>query len=212
MARRNRTPDTGDLRAVSEYYKLNTKAVDDLVTADVTNSPKVSEEELRKYRSGSKLKLSDWLKAVLIKAWFAGSVCFFFLWGLGTYITNQLDMLLVVGAALGVVKDLLENNIFRFYAETPGANDRFMMFPQKKYVTLFLNILYGYLILFCVFMTYNMINAVAVGITGDAENIPLGVGPILFGIFSMVYDMLFLLIKRTAKKIIIDAKSAQYNP
>ena len=37
-----------------QYYRLNTKAVDDLVNADVSNSPEVSREELNKYRSGPK--------------------------------------------------------------------------------------------------------------------------------------------------------------
>lgn len=211
MAKRARTPNTGDLRAVSEYYKLNTKAVDDLVTADVSNSPKVSEEELRKYRSGSKIKLSSVVKAVLVKAWFAGAVCFFFLWGLGLYITDQLDMLVVVGAALGFVIDLLENNVLRFFAETPGAYDRFMMFPQKKYSSLILNVLYGYLILLFVFMTYNVLNAAVISVTGETGTIPIGVGPILFGLLSMAYDFMFIAIKRTAKKIISDAKKASEN-
>ena len=42
----------------TDYYRLKTKAVDDLVSADVTNSPKVSREELNKYRSGPKVRVS----------------------------------------------------------------------------------------------------------------------------------------------------------
>ena len=115
----------------SEYYRLHSKAVNDLINANEENSPAVSEEELRKYRSGSKLRVSDWVKAVFIKFWFSGSVCFFIFWGLGTYVQAKLDMMLIMAIALGVVTDLLENNLYRFYAPTVGANDRWMMFPKK---------------------------------------------------------------------------------
>ncbi len=194
-------------RDAASYYKLHTRAVDDLIHADESNSPPVSEEELRKYRSGSRLKLSDTLKAVLIKLWFAGAVCFFILWGLGTYVTAQLDMMLILGIALGVVKDLLENNVFRFFAKEEGDNDRWMMFPQKKYATFFLNILYSYVILLCVFLTYNLINIVILKITGDSSGtVPLGVEPILFGTFCMAFDLLFIGMKRLLRRIVSDAR------
>ena len=62
-----------DIDRQTDYYKLNTKAVDDLVSANEANSPKVSEAELRSYKSGPKLKIADWVKIVFIKAWFAGA-------------------------------------------------------------------------------------------------------------------------------------------
>ncbi len=190
------------------YYKLNTRAVDDLVSASRENAPKVSPAELRKYRSGPRIKVADWVKAVLLKVWFSGMVCFFFLWGLGTYVSDQLDMLVIVGLALGFVTDLLVNPIFRFYAKTPGGNDRWMMFPQKRYVSLPLNVLYAFLLLFCVVTTYNGINALL--LMGDTarDTVPLGVEPILFGVFTMGWDMLFIGAKRLFKRILSDAKNS----
>lgn len=201
-----RTPR--QLRDYADYYKLNTKSVDDLVTANKENSPQVSEAELRKYRSKLGIQLPEWLKAVLIKAWFAGAVCFFVFWGLGIYIPNMLDMLLVFGAALGFVTDLLVNNIFRFYAVTPGANDRWMMFPKKNYLFLLANVLYAFVLLICVYFLYQIINGILVGFTGKPDSVPLGVEPILFGVFYMGFDMLFLTVKSTLKKILSDAKSS----
>ncbi len=193
-------------RAAADYYKLNVKAVDDLVSASRENAPPVSEAELRKYRSGLRIRVPDWLKAVLLKAWFAGMVCFFFLWGLGTYVSDQLDMLLIVGLALGFATDLFTNPIFRFYAKTPGANDRWMMFPQRRYVSLPLNVLYAFLLLFCVVTTYNAVNMALLAMTGAKDTVPLGVEPVLFGLFTMGWDMLFLGMKRMIRKIIRDAK------
>ena len=80
MAKRNKTTGRDEIRSAQEYYKLHSKAVDDLVTADESNSPEVPEEELRKYRSRTRLQLGDTFKALLLKFWFNGSVCFFFFW------------------------------------------------------------------------------------------------------------------------------------
>ena len=55
------------LREISDYYKLNTKAVEDLVGASKENSPEVPREELEKYRTKSRIPLPRWLKAVLLR-------------------------------------------------------------------------------------------------------------------------------------------------
>ena len=196
------------LREISDYYKLNTKAVDDLVGANKENSPQVPREELEKYRSASGIRLPRWLKAVLLKAWFAGAACFFIFWGLGLYLTNLLDMMLVFGLVLGLVTDLLVNNIFRFAAQVPGENDSWMMFPKKGMGSFFLNILYSYFLLFCVYCLYQGINAVITGISGQVDSVPVGVEPILFGLFFMGFDLLFLGLKHLAKNILSDAKAS----
>lgn len=211
MARNKKnTPlrSTQQLREISDYYKLNTKAVDDLVSANAENSPEVPMEELQKYRSKSGLHLPGWLKAVLLKAWFAGAACFFIFWGLGLYLTNLGDMLLVFGLALGLVTDLLVNNILRFAAATPGENDGWMMFPKKGMGSFFLNILYGFFLLFCVYTLYQLINSAFVSLTGRSDTVPLGVEPILFGLFYTGFDLVFIGLKHLAGRILSDAKLA----
>ena len=208
MARKQKNPPRETPKSAADYYKLNIKAVDDLVTADRDNSPKVSEAELRKYRSGPKIRLSESLKALLIKFWFNGATCFFFLWGLGAYLHSWLDQMVVLALALGAVTDLLTNNVFRFYARTPGTNDRWMMFPQRAFYTLPLNLLYAGLLLFLVMTTYNVVNAAIIGITGAKDTLPLGVGPILFGVFTTAWDILLIRIKHTAQSVLSDARRA----
>ncbi len=196
-----------DARAASDYYKLHTKAVDDLVNADISNSPVVSEEELDKYRSKHKLKLPMWLKAILLKAWFYGAVCFFFMWGLGGYVADQLDLFVITAIALGMVTDLMVNTIFRHFAETEGANDRWMMIPQKGLPSFFWNILYAFVVLFLVATLYNVINIVVLSITGAKDTVALGVEPILFGLFYMGIDMGLISMKHLLKRIISEAKA-----
>ena len=210
MAGKKRRAVPEENRASSDFYKLHSRAINDLITANEENSPEVSEEELRQYRSGPKLRLSDWLKAILIKWWFAGSVCFFIFWGLSSYVSARLDLLLIFGIALGVVTDVLTNNILRYYAKKRGGNDRWMMFPKKQYVTFFLNILYAFVLLLCVDFLYNLINLAFLAAGGNAMT--LGVGPILFGVIYTAVDLLFISMKRLFVRIVSDAKESAKKP
>ena len=205
MSKKKKASPDEEVEKQSDYYDLKTKAVDDLVTADESNSPEVSKEELRRYRSGPKLQVADWVKLLLIKAWFAGAVCFFFIWGLGGYLADQLDLLFVTGFALGTVTDLLTNPMLRFFERTPGEHSAWMMFPKKGFVTLPLNILYGYVVLGLVYTLYTAINAVIARITGDFEHVALGVEPILFGVFCLGVDLLLLQAKHLLVRIFRDA-------
>ncbi|MBE7003347.1 MAG: hypothetical protein E7425_03555 [Ruminococcaceae bacterium] len=203
--RDKRGADGQETRSAADYYKLHTDAVNDLVNADESNSPEVPEEELRRYRSGPRLRLADWAKLLFVKMWFAGSVCFFIFWGLGGYVSDRLDLLLIFGIALGVVTDLLTNNALRFLAKSRGGADRWMMFPRKGYLSFPLNILYAFLPLLCVDMLYTLLN-LAITAAQGADARPLGVGPILFGVFYTGFDLLFILIKRTLCAVVADAK------
>ena len=180
----------------AEYYKLKTQAVEDLVTANEENSPQVPEEELRAYRSGPKMKMADWLKMLLIKAWFAGAVCFFFIWGLGVMLNSELDILFVTGMALGMVTDLLTNPVLRFFEKTPGENARWIMVTRRGTSGLLLNVLYGYVVLALVYGLYNGINLLANLLMGTEKTVVLGVEPILFGLFCLGVDLLLLRLKR----------------
>ena len=199
-------------RDAAEYYRLKKQAVEDLVTADESNSPAVSREELDKYRSRRHRKLPMWLKVALIKAWFYGSVCFFFIWGLGGYLADQLDLFFVTAIALGMVTDLLINTLFRYYAETDGANDRWMMIPRRGVAGFFLNIVYAFVVLALVVLVYNVINRLILSVTHETDTIPLGVGPILFGLFYMGIDTGLIALKHLLGRIVADAKEQAAAP
>ena len=68
--------------------------------------------------------------------------------------------------------------------------------------------LYAFLLLFLVVTTYNVINSALIAVTKAEDKIPLGVEPILFGLFTMGWDMLLLGAKRMVKSMVADAKTA----
>lgn len=192
---RRRQPPKPEVEREADYYKLNTKAVQDLVEANEENSPEVSPEELRKYQGRQKFKMSEWVKMLLIKFWFPASVCFFFLWGLGGYMADMLDTLFVTAIALGIVTDLLTNNVLRYFEKTKGAADRFIMVTKRGFISFPLNILYGFVVLLLVFLLYNGVNMALAAITGNRDVVFLPVEPIGFGLFCLGVDMLLIQIK-----------------
>lgn len=204
--KRNDRGQKPEVEKQTDYYKLKTEAVDDLVTASEENSPQVSEEELRAYRSGPKVKVADWMKTLFIKFWFAAAVCYFFFWGLGGLLPSVLDQLVVTGMALGIVTDLLTNPALRFLEKTKGENARWMMVSRKTYSGFFLNILYAYVVLFLVFTLYNVINVAAIQLTGaPGDQVVLGVEPILFGLFYLGFDLLLIKMKHMLSGMIRNA-------
>ena len=193
--------------SAASYYELKTQAVEDLVNANAENSPPVSREEIRKYTSRGRLKVADWVKLLAVKWWFAAAVCFFIIWGLGTYVPHLLDLLVITGVALGFVTDLLTNNVLRFIAPTKGANDRWMMYPKKGFISLPLNLLHAGVVLFLVYTAYNALNVLIISLGGmEADAVPLGVEPILFGLLYLGFDMLLITLKHVAQNMLRDAE------
>jgi len=165
-------------QAEKDYYKLNTDAVNRLATANAENARKVSDKEIEKYKSSKLGSIPVWVKALFIKFWFAGAVCFFFYWGLAMYLNSWLDQMFVFGVGLGIVTDLLTSNILKFISSSDKEYYPYMMFKSGKYWTFVANILYAFILLYLTYSIYNLLH--------------LDVEPILFGIIYTALDMLFI--------------------
>ena len=205
MAKKKQQQKQEEEKSTASYYQLKTDAVERLVNAK--NAPAVSDAEIKKYTSKRKFNIPEWLKIVLVKFWFSGAICYFFLWGLGIYIQG-LDLMFALAVGLGVANDLLVNRLLRFLEPYEGDFDKWKMVTVKKFWSIFINVLYSGVVLYCVFETYYVINALLgvdanVG-ASEAESM-LGVEPILFGLLYMGFDILLIKIKHTFIKIFRDA-------
>lgn len=206
----NKKAPSPEKKETGNPYNLNIDAVNRLAEAD--NMPLPKNQKLRdpgkKYRSGFLDKIPGPIKALFVKFWFNGAVCFFIFWGLGILIPSMENMIIIMGLVLGMVTDIFVNNIFRFFAVVPGENDKWMMFPKKKYINFFLNIIYAFFILGTVISIYEGINSMGNALHGTTGVIYLGVEPVMFGIFYMGIDMLLITIKNVFVRIIQDAKDS----
>ena len=191
-------------RSVASYYRLKIDAVERLVNAK--DAPEVSDKEIKKYTS-KKFSIPTWVKILFVKFWFSGAICYFFLWGLGIYIQG-LDLMFALAVGLGAANDLMVNKLLRYFAPSEGEFDKWMMVTVRKFWSIFVNVLYSGVVLYCVFQTYYVINML-MGVNenvgaSEAESM-LGVEPILFGLFYMGFDVLLIKIKHTLIKIFRDA-------
>ena len=207
MSKKNTNNSKSSIDKTSNHYKLNTKAVDRLVNADKKDySQQTLKDPAKAYRSGFLDRIPSSVKSFFIKFWFFGAICYFIFWGLGIFVPNLEDMIIILSISLGLVTDILVNNILRFIETVPGENRKWMMFPQKRYWTLFANIIYSFVIIFCVSWTFNNINAVINIISGTEKIAYWQVEPIAFGLMCIGYDLAFIGLKRLVISIINDAK------
>ena len=207
MAKKNnKEKHTESKTSTQDYYKLKTGAVDRLVNVEKKAYPKTNVDPGKQFRSSALSNVPNWIKVLFVKFWFNGAVCFFIFWGLGLYVTNMLDMIVVLAIVLGMVTDILVNNALRFAESYEGQNSKWMMFPKKRYWTFFANIIYAFVILMCVIWFYNIINTIGNSIAGTTDKVFIGVEPILFGISYMLFDLGFVGIKNTFISIVSDAR------
>ena len=111
-----------------------------------------------------------------------------------------------------MVTDLLINTLLRHFAETDGANDRWMMIPRRGVAGFFMNILYGFLVLGLTDVFYNAVNVAILSVTHQTDTVPLGVEPILFGLLCMGIDTGLIALKHLLGRIFSDAKAKASAP
>ncbi len=178
-------------QALEDYYDLKTDAVQALVNADTEEIPQYSQEELNKYRTRSPIRIPEVALVCLAKWWFAGAMYYFC--GFGLSLSHWVDMLIIYSIVLGMVNDLLTNNLLRFFEKQPGDANRWLMVTRKGVPGMLLNILYTVPVIFAVWGMYEIVKAVATGIAGGP--VTVGAEPLSFGLFVLLADLAFLGIK-----------------
>lgn len=198
--------DNNKKSSKTNNYSLKSDAVNRLANADKLEIPPEmrSKDPGKQFRSGFLDKIPPVVKSLFIKFWFYGAVCFFIFWGLS--ITDSLDALVIMSVVLGVVSDIFIDNILRFIETVPGENAKWMMFPKKRYWTFIANIIYAFPVFFCVRCIYLVINTL-----GTPIGFYLGVEPIMFGIFYVCVDLIFVSMKNLFVTIVNDAKNKVNN-
>lgn len=209
---------------IENFYDLKVDKVDELVAALKDETPEDAANDLTMFisdctgdddpknftRSGRKKKFDPyktdflgkipvWVKALFIKWWFAGVVCYFVMFGLQSLMNSPTeDAILFTGIVLGLVVEVLVNPLFRYMERGEKEYDNYTMFPFpfKAYWTFFTNVLYYVLVLVCVYFGFYFgLNELINYINGTTGAIPLGVEPLLFGTFCVITDMIFIGIK-----------------
>lgn len=201
MAKKKKIKET----TIEDFYDLKVDKVDELVAAlkgedtseygevsmkisDCTGDGKGGNKEFNPYRTDFLSKVPTFLKALFIKWWFAGVVCFFVNMGLGVYVTATADLILLDGIVLGLVVEVFVNPLFHFMETDRREYDDYMMFPFpfKAYWTFFTNVLYYVGIAVIVNFVYNFINDFMFS---------FAIEPLSWALITVAADMIFIGIK-----------------
>ncbi len=213
---------------IENYYDLKVDKVDELVyilkndaapddgkevsynVKDCIGQEAAEQGEKKEYnKSGAKQfnpykldrlsRVPTWIKALVIKFWFAGMVCYIIGMGLGSIISSNENRIILTGVVLGVVVDVLANPAMYYFQSSDREYDPYIMFPFpfKKYWTFFTNIIYYVFVAFVVTYMYQGLNMLIDIISGTQgqQNINVGVEPLLYGLFTVIADMAFIGIK-----------------
>lgn len=221
--------------SIENFYDLKTKEMDELVaalkgetpedapvptaniaeiTGEAQEGKKAGKAEFDPYKRDKFSRMFPfWLKALFIKFWFFGLVCYFVLMGLGTLfvgsdgnisVQKSWDLYVLCGLVSGVVVDCFVNPIFRMMESDRKEYNYFMMFPFpfKKIWTFFANLVYYLGVMALVALFYELI----FGVLNISEFI--GVEPLGFGLACLIVDMALIgikdlivfLVKRAVKK------------
>ena len=208
MAKKKLADKKRENAAIDRAYDLHIDAIDDLVGANEENSPGVKEEEIKKYRKDILGKLPVFIKALFIKFWFNGAICYFIFFGLVYYIQNMLDRLVVLAVGMGFINDLLVKNILLYFDNGNGYAD-WTLFPYKRYWTLFANVVYSFVLTAFVVIVYFGINYLING--AEKTVFEIRVEPVLFALINLLGDLMFIGLKQLFLRIVSDANEKLKN-
>ena len=214
---KNKNPET----TIENYYDLKVEKIDELVAAlkddggnsfadDVNYAMNQSmgvydpqnvkrngkEKEFDPYKTDFLGRIPCWLKALFVKFWFAAAVCYFVTWGIKDI--TALDSLVLTGAVLGIIVDVMVNPAMRFMETDKREYNNYMMFPFpfKAFWTFFTNIIYYVIVVFLAYSVFYFgINEFCNYISGTSEYTYLAVEPLFFGVATLIIDMIFIGIK-----------------
>ena len=200
MAKKKKIKET----TIEDFYDLRVDKVEELVAAlkgedtsdygevsmnisEITGDGKNSSKEFNPYRTDFLARVPVFIKALFVKWWFAGVVCFFVNMGLGVYVAPA-DLIILDGIFLGLIVDVLVNPLFRFMETDKREYNAYMLFPfpLKAYWTFFTNVLYYVAVAVIVNFIYLFINEFMFS---------LAIEPLSWALIVLAVDMVFIGIK-----------------
>lgn len=179
---------------------MKNKEVKDIT--DLVDDEEISMDNMDAYKQqGFIARLPYWVKAIFIKYWFYGAICFFSLMGSGLIGENAA---LFAGVLAGCLFDIVVYNILKMMDSDENESRHYIMYKSKKFYSLLINIVFQVLVFFLAMLFCSSI----VNLYDNPENNwflqePFSIGLVLFiidGIFITIKGLIVLLIKRIKGK------------
>ena len=163
----------------------------DVKQKDITDliDEEISMDDLHAYKQqGFIARLPDWVKAIFIKYWFYGAICFFAL--MGTWLIGE-NAAIFAGVLAGGVFDLVVYNILIMMESDENESRHFIMYKSKKIWSVFINMCYEVVVFFLAMLFCSTI----VNTYKDPVNNWFLQEPFSQGLVLLVFDAVFITIK-----------------
>jgi hypothetical protein len=142
------------------------------------------------------------IKTYILKFWFAGAVYYFAGWGIYSEQFDSFDETVLVGLVLGIVLDLLVNNILRFIETDKDKADIYLVSRKKKFYSIFISVFYGIILSVLIGYTYHFLNLGIINLFNKPDKIYIGGEPFGFGLLFVLYDYIILLFINLIRKLL----------
>lgn len=215
--KRNQSKDN----KITQYYDLKHESVNNLVSAlketEITEEPSRQNKNIEKppinpYKIDKLSRIPTWIKAVFVKYWVAGAICFFFFWGLGYYVRSMENLIIIASLATGLIADFLVTPAFLYFESDKKEYHKYLIapIPGRKSRSLLINIPVAFIEVYGVVAIYSIINKIYITSNGlDEGYVYLGVEPLLYGVFFVAIDLLLLVFKNLIIGMIENVKNVQ---
>lgn len=204
------------MKKIKDEEKLKDKNGKEIIINQdkATHDDLVDKKTLKKYRVHWYQKIPYPVRALFIKYWFFGLNYFLFDMGIGSlsffsqssttdiFAYATLILFLISGFALGVFNDIFVYNILDVIEDRPKEKEPFVIFKSTKLYSLFINIVYGIIV---VFISRWISGSIALAIDPELTNVwgwfrePLTCGLVMFvvdGAFIGIKNMIVLSVKK----------------
>ena len=152
----------------------------------------ISMDDLHAYKQqGFLTRVPYCIKAIFIKYWFYGVICFFVLMGLGGAGANGENGAIICGLVAGLVFDFIVYGIFKLMDSDKKESKHYMMFKSKRFYSVLINVPYQ----FVVFILGMLIMTSIIATYKDPVNNWFLQEPFSQALVLTVIDAVFMLIK-----------------
>lgn len=181
---------------MSQNNKKEYKDISDVIDEEI------SMEDINAYKQeGFIASLPYWLKALFIKYWFFGAMCFFVLMGIIGMVGE--NAAIFAGTLSGAIFDIVVYNILIMMESDKNESRHFIMFKSKKVYSVFINMAYNIvLFLLAMYICSAIVSTYEDPVKNWFLQEPLSQGLVLF-----VLDTAFISIKNLCVHIYKKSKN-----
>jgi len=149
--------------------------------------------ELNPYRIDRFDSIPICIRVNVVK-WWCYAACYYLVgFGMPQLMYSVIDTMFTLGLVMGLVSALVIAFIVRGICVKEEVYNKYLAIKNNGPIRIIQHVLYSWILVTMVTMTYQIINTAIIAVMNlETGVITLAVEPIIFGVFVVIYDILFI--------------------